>query len=289
MSARPSTQAVEAPTRTESGSWAETTDLRVPGLTIAWHPDPARIGDRVALTELAAGREASLSRLSPAFFPAGGGEPRPLEDTFLSRSPMLLSLQEGGAGGMTLSPGQARTRLIADGEPVEGRRSFSRAELERGVALLLADRVLLLLHLQLPFSLERPPSYGLVGESASLGRVRTAIARVADLEVPVLLSGETGTGKELVAQALHVAGPRRKGPFLTINLGAVPTSLAASELFGAASGAFTGAQRRRAGYFEQAHGGTLFLDEIGEAPSEVQVLLLRALETGEIQPVGAES
>jgi two-component system, NtrC family, nitrogen regulation response regulator GlnG len=105
----------------------------------------------------------------------------------------------------------------------------------------------------------------------------------------VLLCGETGTGKELVAHAIHAAGPRRAGPYVTLNLGAIPPALAAAELFGAARGAFTGADRRRAGHFERAASGTLFLDEIGEAPPEVQVLLLRALECGEIQPVGSEA
>src|SRR5262249_13655296 len=84
-------------------------------------------------------------------------------------------------------------------------------------------------------------------------------------------------------------GPRRDGPYLALNLGAVPPALAAAELFGAARGAFTGADRRRAGHFERAHRGTLFLDEGGEAPPEVQVLLLPALESGEIQPVGSEA
>ena len=122
-----------------------------------------------------------------------------------------------------------------------------------------------------------------------MGRLRTEIQLVADLTVPVLIRGETGTGKELVARALHAASPRRRGPFVSINLGAIPPSLAASELFGAARGAFTGSVQSQDGYFRRAHGGTLFLDEVGETPQEVQASLLRALETGEIQPVGAQT
>jgi two-component system nitrogen regulation response regulator GlnG len=102
----------------------------------------------------------------------------------------------------------------------------------------------------------------------------------------VLLRGETGTGKELAARALHDAGPRRRRGFLAVNMGAVPPTLAAAELFGAARGAFTGADQKRIGYFTRADGGTLFLDEIGETPAEVQILLLRALDNREIQPVG---
>ncbi|HEY4573286.1 MAG TPA: sigma 54-interacting transcriptional regulator, partial [Thermoanaerobaculia bacterium] len=102
------------------------------------------------------------------------------------------------------------------------------------------------------------------------------------------LRGETGTGKELIAHALHDAGRRRERPFLAVNMAAIPPTLAASELFGAVRGAYTGADRRRDGYFQRADGGTLFLDEVGETPLEVQALLLRALEAREIQPVGSD-
>jgi two-component system nitrogen regulation response regulator GlnG len=132
------------------------------------------------------------------------------------------------------------------------------------------------------------PRYGLVGLSDSLLDLCRQIARVADLNVPVLLRGESGTGKELVASALHRASSRRDRPFLALNMGALPASLAAAELFGATRGAYTGAEHARRGYFRRAHGGTLFLDEIGETPQEVQPLLLRALESGEIQPLGSE-
>ncbi|HEX6739264.1 MAG TPA: sigma 54-interacting transcriptional regulator, partial [Vicinamibacteria bacterium] len=133
------------------------------------------------------------------------------------------------------------------------------------------------------------PSHGLVGESPSLLHVRQEIQRVSDLAVALLLRGETGTGKELVARAVHEAGPRRRRPYVAVNMAAIPATLAAAELFGAARGAYTGADRRRLGYFSRAQGGTLFLDEIGETPSEVQALLLRTLESGEIQPVGEDT
>jgi two-component system nitrogen regulation response regulator GlnG len=112
---------------------------------------------------------------------------------------------------------------------------------------------------------------------------------VADLDVPVLLRGETGTGKDLAAQALHDASRRRSGPFVAVNLGAIPPTLVASELFGATRGAYTGSVQGQEGYFRRANGGTLLLDEIGEANPEVQVMLLRTLETGEIQTLGAQS
>ncbi|MEM7586620.1 MAG: sigma 54-interacting transcriptional regulator, partial [Acidobacteriota bacterium] len=107
------------------------------------------------------------------------------------------------------------------------------------------------------------PHHGLTGGSDGIVAVRRDISRAADLNIPVLIRGATGTGKELVAQALHRASSRRDGPFVAINLGAVTPTLAAAELFGVVKGAFTGAERKRKGCFERARGGTLFLDEIG--------------------------
>jgi two-component system, NtrC family, nitrogen regulation response regulator GlnG len=261
--------------------------LRVPVLTVLCHPDPNRVGERAVLRGLAQGREARLSRSEPGFASPGEADPRPLADPWLSRTPIHLA---AGAepGGLRLLPGESRASLAADGVAVQGELALPAASLDRGVVLELAGRIALLLQI-LPAaeaSAPRPASYGLVGESPGIARVRREISRVADLGVPVLLLGETGTGKELVAQALHRSGRRRSGPFLSVNLAAVPASLAASELFGAVRGAYTGAVAGHTGYFERAQGGTLFLDEIGDAPVEVQVSLLRVLETGEVQRVG---
>jgi DNA-binding NtrC family response regulator len=126
----------------------------------------------------------------------------------------------------------------------------------------------------------------LIGESAALGQVRRLIARVAGSDSNVLIRGETGTGKELVARALHEASPRTGGPLVAVNCGSLPEHLVESELFGHRKGAFTGADEHRAGLFEVADGGTLFLDEIGELPKALQPRLLRALESGEIRRVG---
>jgi two-component system NtrC family response regulator len=126
----------------------------------------------------------------------------------------------------------------------------------------------------------------LIGTSARMQRVRELIARVAPTNSTVLIRGETGTGKELVARALHDQSPRKNMPFVTVNCGALPESLIESELFGHRKGAFTGASEQRVGLFEVAHGGTVFLDEIGELPRAMQAKLLRVLERGEVRRVG---
>lgn len=130
------------------------------------------------------------------------------------------------------------------------------------------------------------PEHALLGESAPMREVFRLIGRVAASDLNVLVTGETGTGKELVARALHEESARRGKPFVALNTAAIPTELLESELFGHEAGAFTGASRRHAGRFEQAEGGTLFLDEIGDMPLALQTRLLRVLAGGEFYRVG---
>ena len=129
----------------------------------------------------------------------------------------------------------------------------------------------------------------IVGGSPAMRKVADLIERVSDSDASVLIHGETGTGKELVARAVHNKSKRREGPFVAINCAAVPHSLLESELFGHARGAFTDAKATRMGLFQQANGGTLFLDEIGELPIDVQPKLLRALQERKVRPVGANA
>jgi two-component system nitrogen regulation response regulator NtrX len=128
----------------------------------------------------------------------------------------------------------------------------------------------------------------LIGDGPAMQQVRALIARVAPTEARVLITGESGTGKELVAAAIHSASRRRGRAFVTVNCAAIPRDLVESEMFGHERGAFTGATERRLGRFELAHGGTLFLDEVGDLSQEAQAKLLRTLETGELQRIGAE-
>jgi len=127
----------------------------------------------------------------------------------------------------------------------------------------------------------------IVGSSKALRKVLSQVGKVASSHATVLILGETGTGKELIARAIHRHSMRAAHAFIAVNCGAIPASLIASELFGHEKGAFTGALRRRIGRFESAQGGTIFLDEVGDLPQEIQVALLRVLQEREFEPVGA--
>ena len=134
---------------------------------------------------------------------------------------------------------------------------------------------------------EAPEFDEIIHRGRAMTRVILLARRVAPRSVSVLIEGETGTGKELVARAIHRASPRRQRPLVVVNCGALPPELVEAELFGHEKGAFTGAITRRRGHFREADGGTLFLDEIGELPKLAQVKLLRALQSGEVLPVGS--
>ncbi len=129
----------------------------------------------------------------------------------------------------------------------------------------------------------------LIGRSPAMQEIYRILARLTQTDLTVMINGESGTGKELVARVLHDYGKRRQGPFVAINMAAIPRELIESELFGHEKGAFTGAQSRTAGRFEQAEGGTLFLDEIGDMPLEAQTRLLRVLQQGEYTTVGGRT
>jgi two-component system, NtrC family, nitrogen regulation response regulator GlnG len=132
-------------------------------------------------------------------------------------------------------------------------------------------------------------SIPLVGRSPAMQEIYRVLARLMQTDLTVMITGESGTGKELVARALHDYGKRRSGPFVAINMAAIPRDLIESELFGHEKGAFTGANSRSSGRFEQAEGGTLFLDEIGDMPMEAQTRLLRVLQQGEYTTVGGRT
>jgi DNA-binding NtrC family response regulator len=162
-------------------------------------------------------------------------------------------------------------------------KPFSPDELRLVVSRALAEDELKKQHGELTKRL----AYGsMIGDAPAMRELRATIDKVAQSDATVLVTGESGTGKELVARALHFAGRRASGPFVPVNCGALVGTLLDSELFGHVRGAFTGADTSKRGLFVAADGGTLFLDEIGELPLELQPKLLRALQDGEVKPVG---
>ncbi|HEX7477308.1 MAG TPA: sigma 54-interacting transcriptional regulator [Polyangiales bacterium] len=256
--------------------------VTLPCLTVVAHPHPSLVGARAVLKGLLVGQSIEISRVQPLFAHPGGSDAQPIADRHISRTPVRI--EPGAGGALWLDATQAPVTL--DGTVVNDRRVIDPASLERGVTLGLADRVLLLLHRTTNRPLTELP--GLLGQSDAIEDVRRDIQRVADLEASVLVRGETGVGKELVALAIHKASRRAAAEFVAINMATLPESVAAATLFGHARGAFTGAAARHRGVFERAAGGTLLLDELGETPQNVQPMLLRAIETKSILPLGDE-
>ncbi len=255
-------------------------------LTVIFHPESERIGARAWRPVRDSGNCLQLGRGEPGFAGPGGGPVRGLEDRYISRQALTV---RGGGDRWLLERPRGSSRCRVDGEELFAGLQVDAAALRRGLRLLLGGGVLLLLRLAPLAEAEEPAApavAGLLGDSGYLRALRRQVLRVARSEGDVLLSGPTGTGKELLARALHEASPRRAGPLVSVNVAAIPAELAAAQLFGTARGAFTGAERDRRGYFEQAAGGTLFLDEIGDAPASLQPQLLRALEQREVQVVG---
>jgi two-component system nitrogen regulation response regulator GlnG len=251
-------------------------------LTVVFHRDARRIGQR-ALVEPNA--ELPLSRSAPTFAAPGQVDGKPLDNAHVSRKPIRIAVTQTGARVMR---GESGSDVLVGDEPLGDAIDIDAAALEGGVVISIGDQVALLAHwLVIPSGSSAPPIVGVLGASSGVEKLRHQIHRVAPHDVPVLLQGETGTGKELAAAAIHQLSPRRLKSFVSVNLGAVPGSTAAAALFGHEKGAFTGATAASSGYFGQADGGTLFLDEVAEAPEEVQAALLRALESGEVQPIGA--
>jgi two-component system nitrogen regulation response regulator GlnG len=250
--------------------------------TIAYHNDWKRIGATVYLDELSKGKVCTLSRLEPEFTIPYSKSHYCLDDRYVSRKP--ISIQQLN-GKILITPHPEGTEIRIDGAYIRAPHYVFEERLKNGVVMELGGRVILVLHSLSP-DRRSDNMHRMLGVSEGIEHIRRSVDRVADLNVPVLIRGETGTGKELVASALHNASPRCTRPMLAVNVGAIPETLAISELFGAKKGSFTGANKDKPGYFSQANNSTLFLDEIGDASDEVQVALLRTLETSEVRPVG---
>jgi two-component system nitrogen regulation response regulator NtrX len=203
---------------------------------------------------------------------------------------LLGDLKSAGvASPVVMMSGQATIEMAVKATRL-GATDFLEKPISTDKLLLTVENALRLKHLEeenrdLKRRLGR---HHIVWASAAMREVMTQVEQVAASETRVCIRGETGTGKELIARTLHEKSPRREGPFVSLNCAAIPSELMESELFGHEKGSFTGAAARHIGKFEHAHGGTLFLDEIGDMPLAMQAKLLRVLEEGEIERVGAD-
>lgn len=186
-----------------------------------------------------------------------------------------LDLYYRGRSGVQLLHAQTRMILVngPDGEPIAGIELFSDLTRVRHLEKTLRERTSL---------------GGIVGRSAAMRALFDTVDQVAPYDIPIVITGESGVGKELFASAIHYNSPRADKPYLQINCATLSPELTASELFGHRRGAFTGASTDRKGFFEEAHGGTLLLDEVGELSPEIQAKLLRVLQDGEIQRLGED-
>lgn len=248
-------------------------------LTILWHPDPARIGEQFVGDPGA----LDLNRFTP-LFSRPGASGLPLGHGTISRDPLRIVRDRDD--GVTLELPASRMPVTLNGRAIEGRVRLDAAQVAHGQVLTLGRAVVLCLHWMACLPKHNPVD-GLVGVGAAAIALRDQIRMVAPTEIPVLLLGETGTGKEIAARAIHALGKRAGARLVAVNMATLNESLAAAELFGAARGAYTGAQTERGGLFAEADDATLFMDEIGNAPASVQPMLLRVLEGGAYRPLGA--
>ena len=255
-------------------------------LTIIFHADTARIGRKAVVPLQTCDVPWVLGRCSPEFNGTYDHAPAGLDDAHVSRRALQFSYQ---GQRLTIRRFDSASRCRVGPTELYSSVELRRDTLLEGVPLMLGHSIVLMLRLTKRSITKNQTSHysdPLRGNSGCMEDIREQVARTAKSDLDVLIRGETGTGKELVATAIHQASGRADGPMVRVNMAAIPNELAASALFGSTRGAFTGADKASPGYFEQAQGGSLFLDEIGDVALEVQPLLLRVLEQREIQAVG---
>jgi two-component system nitrogen regulation response regulator GlnG len=209
-----------------------------------------------------------------------------IDDPYLSRTGFQSFYS--ATQGLTIERGDCKQDIEIDGLSLDKSILLSNEALGRGVPLIWANRLVLLFHFRSSATPDLPPMHDILGVSHCIQRAKQSIINLRVDSGSVLINGPSGTGKELIAQALHKESLRRDQPMISVNISAIAPELVTSELFGHKKGAFTGADRDAKGLFEKAHNSTLFLDEIGDATDNTQMALLRALEYGEVQPVGGD-
>jgi two-component system nitrogen regulation response regulator GlnG len=257
-------------------------------LTVVFHPDLTRIGASMKLGTIDASgimrlTASVIGRNAPLF-----SDDLALDESHVSRRALTLSHH---ARGLLLADASGASHCQL-GPDKSASMAVTFDELKRGLSIRFGHGVVCWLRLsqfQPDFAVHvTDAGDDFAGVSPEASAVRRLIDIAARCDLPTLLCGETGVGKEIVARAIHVRSHRNKAPLVSVNMAAVPEALADAELFGAAKGAYTGAETRD-GYFQLADGGTLFLDEIGEAPLPLQPKLLRTLQEGEVPVVGGKT
>lgn len=255
-------------------------------VVLAFHPDTSRIGEVCSLgyTE----DPIVFGRHLPQFAHLEGSSARGCDDDFVSRDAFSLRYQ-GSHWQIVRRAGSSRLRI--DGCELRNVAALTAEQLQGGVVLTVAERIVLhLRHRSSKASASTIPELAaLRGVSPAMQQLRESTEAAAKSNGDVLLIGPTGTGKERIAGAIHTLSRRSGQPWVAVNMAAMPVDLASANLFGAAKGAYTGADANRQGFFQQANGGTLFLDEVGDTPPVLQPMLLRALQEREIQVVGGKS
>ncbi len=263
-----------------------------PRLILLYHSELDRIGSSTAPDLLEGGSWVQLGRNTPRFVPLGEeNTPAPLGDRHISRLQADIRWIDA-RGVFEVRPAPAARKPVARvvlgtrDEPVRIEPLTELTELPPGSLLSVGKRALILLDRR-AWRAPTDNRMSMIGETPQVWKLRKEIKSVARFERSVLILGETGAGKELVARAIHANSPRADQPFVAVNCAALPEHLVESLLFGHKKGAFTGAYQDRPGLFQEANGGCLFLDELGELPMEIQAKLLRVSQDGLLTPVGS--
>lgn len=251
-------------------------------ITIAWHPEINRIGEQFLSTTQAS--VIDINRFHP-LFKRGNAEALPVAYSGISRNPVRIVRNENNA--ITITPSNSQMVVEVNGEKIHQAITLSKEQIDGGLILGLGRAVIFCLHW-----MRCPPKqnhvHGFLGVGEAAVRSRDLIRQAAKTDNTVLLLGETGTGKEIAAQAIHALSNRSTRPLATVNMAALNDSFAAIDLFGVVKDVYPELHATRVGLFCEAANSTLFLDDISNTPNTIQPLLLRVLESGEYRPLGAQ-
>ncbi len=258
-------------------------ELKILKLSVLWHPQRQIIGSSTQIS-FDADHRMNLSRFSPKFMAQNNQADFTLSWVGISRKSVVL--QKNKKGILLIAP-SSRMDVRVNAVLVHDQIFIEESDLKQGLSIQLGGQVVLWLGYSRYLPGSSPTQFDFIGISDGAIKTRQLVQQFGPTNATVLIRGETGTGKELVAKALHGLSARSNNPYISLNMSTLQESLAATELFGAVKGAYTGANRDKNGLFQAADKGTLFLDEIGDTPSTVQPMLLRVLEDGELRSVGS--